>query len=536
MNSDNRVVILLDLDGFYTQVERIRLNLDDKVPIGILQRTAIIATSHSARKMNVPKMGPLKKLKKICPSLVVVKTDLRRYREASREILNCLVGYVTEWNPAVVVERASIDEMYFDVSCLIMDEIRKSFETVVDQRRFLLEHGLPEISVEALEKERMMLLRGDESSLSSHIRLLAGSSIAEKLRMYLKETLDYTSSCGIFNNKLFAKAVADHRKPFNQTLLMPEQVTPFLDSIKSLRKIPGIGGVFFQLLEDCHITSFAKIRSLGHEKLEELVGDRAGWLWNVMLGHDHSPVVEKGPPKSIGVSRSFAGNPITTHSRFKSEMWPLLTELCDRINLDYALYNRCPSTLALRLRIQRTGRIVSRSTGIPPSNGDLRASAIEDVVFKLFLENFGQSSFSIGIFSMCTLNFIEAGRRAITDFFQKPAEEPVAKVVYEPVIQKPQTMLSPPLVSMRKVVKEPEPKGKKCDKCGKIIEFEKWEEHKDWHFAFEIQRRLDSESRKQRKKRSYTEISNMSKNSRLNRKAPKKKKQTTLKNWFHYDQ
>ena len=153
-----RVVIHLDLDCFYAQVEAKRLGIDPSVPLAVQQWSGLIAVNYPARHRGVKRHLNVTEAKKLVPELVCVhvetigddegghvdaetaeddahdaagvgvptteKTDgtshdkqsrkvsLRRYRRASWRVMSALADRCEH------VERAGSDEAYVDVTGL----------------------------------------------------------------------------------------------------------------------------------------------------------------------------------------------------------------------------------------------------------------------------------------------------------------------------------------------------------------------------------------------------------------------------------
>ncbi|KAI8483322.1 hypothetical protein Bbelb_389260 [Branchiostoma belcheri] len=83
----SRVIVHIDVDCFYAQVEMIRdPTLRDK-PLGIQQKNIVVTCNYVARKRGVTKLMFIKQAKELCPELVLVKgEDLTHYREMSYKI------------------------------------------------------------------------------------------------------------------------------------------------------------------------------------------------------------------------------------------------------------------------------------------------------------------------------------------------------------------------------------------------------------------------------------------------------------------
>ncbi|GJD12829.1 N-acetyltransferase eso1 [Galdieria sulphuraria] len=139
------VIIHLDLDCFYAQVESVRLGLDPSTPLCVQQWDGVIAVNYAAREYGISRHERIEKVKEKCPNCVLVhvetvgfpdqsssrenvsnpdllnhgksetKVSLDRYREASAKIFQLLFSY------SELCEKASIDEAYLDVSEQVQD-------------------------------------------------------------------------------------------------------------------------------------------------------------------------------------------------------------------------------------------------------------------------------------------------------------------------------------------------------------------------------------------------------------------------------
>ncbi|RLN63537.1 hypothetical protein BBJ29_002865 [Phytophthora kernoviae] len=132
-----RVIIHLDLDCFYAQVEQRRLKIPDGEPVAAQQWGSLLAVNYVARKFGVERGDFVDDAKKKCPQIHVPHVDtlgenrkpgqlydrthqkaiLRRYRVASREIFAVLGSIVS------VAEKASIDEAFMDVTEMAQERL-----------------------------------------------------------------------------------------------------------------------------------------------------------------------------------------------------------------------------------------------------------------------------------------------------------------------------------------------------------------------------------------------------------------------------
>ncbi|EPQ32086.1 uncharacterized protein PFL1_00284 [Pseudozyma flocculosa PF-1] len=136
-----RVVAHCDVDAAYAQFEASRLGLDaTKVPIAVQQWQGLIAVNYPARDMGISRFESIPEALKKCPDLRLVhvatyahgsnqadyhenpqpethKVSLDPYRKESNKILSIF----KKTCPSGAVEKASIDESYFDLTI----EVRK---------------------------------------------------------------------------------------------------------------------------------------------------------------------------------------------------------------------------------------------------------------------------------------------------------------------------------------------------------------------------------------------------------------------------
>lgn len=129
-NGQDRVVALVDMDCFFVQVEqRQNPHLRNK-PCAVVQYKSwksggIIAVSYEARAFGVTRSMWADDAKKLCPDLLLVqvretrgKANLTKYREASVEVMGIMSRFA-------VIERASIDEAYVDLTGAVRERLQE---------------------------------------------------------------------------------------------------------------------------------------------------------------------------------------------------------------------------------------------------------------------------------------------------------------------------------------------------------------------------------------------------------------------------
>ena len=81
----------LDVNSFYASVEEARLypTLEGK-PVAVRQRNLLVTTNYVARARGVPKMCSVDEGRRLVPDLVVIESDMARYRAAHRALFDLL--------------------------------------------------------------------------------------------------------------------------------------------------------------------------------------------------------------------------------------------------------------------------------------------------------------------------------------------------------------------------------------------------------------------------------------------------------------
>ena len=134
-----RYIVHLDLDTFFVSVERLKnANLNGKPVIvgGLSDRGVVASCSYEARRFGVHSAMSMKMARQLCPQAEVVRGDMDDYAKRSQVVTEI----ISEQAP--VVEKASIDEHYLDLSG--MDKYFGCFKWTKELRqRIIRETGLP---------------------------------------------------------------------------------------------------------------------------------------------------------------------------------------------------------------------------------------------------------------------------------------------------------------------------------------------------------------------------------------------------------
>ena len=251
-----RKIIHVDMDCFYASVEiRENPNLQGfPVAVGGLsrQRGVLTTCNYEARKFGLHSAMPTAQAIKKCPNLILVPVNMPLYKQVSAQIHQIFKRYTD------LIEPLSLDEAYLDVTDCSM---------------------------------------------------LQGSAtwIAENIRRHIWQELQLTASAGVAPLKFLAKIASDMNKPNGQFVIKPEEVEEFVRSLH-LSKIPGVGKVTAERLEQMGLTTCADIQRMDQSVLLNIFGKMGQRIWDFSHGVDNRQVQPHRERKSVGVEKTLSEN------------------------------------------------------------------------------------------------------------------------------------------------------------------------------------------------------------------------------------
>lgn len=251
----NRAIVHMDLDTFFVSCERL-LNsklLGVPVIIGGGDRGVVASCSYEARYFGVRSAMPMKMALRLCPEARVVRGDMERYSQLSHQVTEVIQEKVP------VMEKASIDEFYLDLSG--MDRFFGCYQWT--------------------------------------------SEIAQSV---MKET-GLPISFALSSSKTVSKIGTGEAKPLGKLEVPPIETQSFLNPL-SVRKIPMVGEVTFQLLSRIGIRTIQTLSEMPVEVLTQMIGKNGSDLWKKANGIDLSPVVAYSERKSISTEHTFSNDTI----------------------------------------------------------------------------------------------------------------------------------------------------------------------------------------------------------------------------------
>ncbi|XP_042358787.1 DNA polymerase eta [Plectropomus leopardus] len=373
-----RVVALVDMDCFYVQVEQ-RLNAAlQSTPCVVAQYKtwkggSIIAVSYEARAHGVTRNMWVDDAKKLCPDLQVArvreshgKADLTHYREASVEVIEVMSRFA-------VIERASIDEAYMDLTAAVQQRLKNMTDKQIEPHllRTTYVQGYPQSSPEqeesaedaALDKEEQrcrglqqwlasvpVTLSGEQSS--AELQLTVGALIVEEMRAAVEKDTGFRCSAGISHNKVLAKLACGLNKPNRQTVLPLDSVTELFNSLP-VGKIRNLGGKLgASITETLGVENMGDLARFSQAELGQHFGEKTGqWLFDLCRGIEFEAVKPRQLPKSIGCSKNFPGKTsLATKEQVQYWLHQLALELEERLTKDREVNGRVAKLLTVGVR------------------------------------------------------------------------------------------------------------------------------------------------------------------------------------------
>ncbi len=248
-----RKIIHCDCDCFYASIEmRDNPALRGK-PIavgGSPERRGVVATcNYEAREFGIHSAMASATARRLCPDLIIIRTDMDKYRLASSQIHEIFQRYTN------LIEPLSLDEAFLDVSDC--DEFRGS-----------------------------------------------ATRIAEAIRNEVREVVGITISAGIAPNKFLAKIASDWNKPDGQFSVLPSEIDDFVAKL-AVKKLHGVGKVTAAKMHRLNLRTFKDLQSFGAEALTEHFGSFGERLFELSRGIDNRPVSIDRIRKSVSVENTF---------------------------------------------------------------------------------------------------------------------------------------------------------------------------------------------------------------------------------------
>lgn len=249
----NRAIVHMDLDTFFVSCERLQNSKLNGIPviIGGGERGVVSSCSYEARYFGVRSAMPMKMALRLCPDAKVIKGDYELYSNLSHTVTDIIQEQVP------VMEKASIDEFYLDLSG--MDKFFGCYKWT--------------------------------SEIADSVMRNTGLPI----------------SFALSTNKTVSKIGTGEAKPHGKLEIQESFVQPFLNPL-SIKKIPMVGNVTFQLLSRIGIKKIQTLSEMPMDVLQQMIGKNGQELWKKANGIDETPVVPFHERKSISKEHTFTND------------------------------------------------------------------------------------------------------------------------------------------------------------------------------------------------------------------------------------
>jgi DNA polymerase-4 len=301
------------MDAFYASVEQ----RDDPQlrgrPVAVggdpHRRGVVAAASYEARKFGVRSAIPMARAVRLCPHLLIVKPDFRKYKAASEAVFE-IFRSVTP-----LVEPMSLDEAYLDVT---------------------------------------------ENAWGEPL----GKTVAARIKAAIREATNLTASAGVAPNKFLAKIASAWKKPDGLTVIAPERVERFLQKLP-VDALWGVGPVTAARLRERGIEKLVDVRSVDDSVLREAVGSSAEWLRDLARGVDDREVEPNHERKSSGSENTYSQD-LTDINEIREEIDGMARDAAEWL-ADHSLLCR---TVTIKVRYSDFTTITRSHSRAPATRDD----------------------------------------------------------------------------------------------------------------------------------------------------------------------
>jgi len=269
----DRTIVHFDLDTFFVSVERLKDSSLIGKPVivgGGSDRGVVASCSYECRKFGVHAAMPGRLAKQLCPDAIFIRGDMDQYSKYSN-----LVTEIIEAK-APVVEKASIDEHYLDISG--MDKFFGSALWTKELRESIIkETGLP-------------------------------------------------ISYGLSINKTVAKVATGTAKPNGAKVVDYGLEKGFLSPLP-IHKIPGIGEKTSNTLRNMGVQRIGTVQEMPIELLQRTFGENGTGIWRKCNAIDFTPVEPYREQKSMSAEETFHQD-TTDMSILRNTLIMMVDKLC----------------------------------------------------------------------------------------------------------------------------------------------------------------------------------------------------------------
>jgi len=244
-------IVHCDLDVFFVSVERLQNPELIGKPVligGNSDRGVVASCSYEARKYGVRSAMSMRLARQLCPEAILVRGDMDQYSKYSAMVTEIIS------ESAPIVEKASIDEHYLDISG--MDKFFGCWKWTRELRqRIIRETGLP-------------------------------------------------VSFGLSINKTVSKIATGTAKPSGERQIQQGTEKSFLAPL-SIKRIPMVGAKTYALLRNMGISKIKTLQEIDVQTMHRVMGENGISIWKKANALDNAPVVPFSEQKSMSNEHTF---------------------------------------------------------------------------------------------------------------------------------------------------------------------------------------------------------------------------------------
>jgi len=202
----DQLILHMDMDAFFASVEELANPAIKGKPVVVAgpgERSIITTSSYTARKFGIRTGMTVRHAKTLCRNILIIKSDYRKYSDASQEVMSVLESFTPE------VHTTSVDEAFLDIRTIV-----KNFGTPLH--------------------------------------------LGREVKRRVKTKTGLTCSIGIAQNWLLAKLASGMNKPDGLTILEPGKIEALLEKTP-VQKLCGIGPVTTKTLNEMGIRTCGQL-------------------------------------------------------------------------------------------------------------------------------------------------------------------------------------------------------------------------------------------------------------------------------------
>jgi DNA polymerase-4 len=267
----------VDCDAFYASVEkRDDPSLSDKpLIIGGGQRGVVSTCCYIARQSGVRSAMPMFQALRLCPDAIVLKPDMAKYVDVSRQIRERMDALTP------LVEPLSIDEAFLDLA-----------------------------GTQALHRAPPAV-------------------VLARFARTIETEIGVTISIGLSHNKFLAKVASDLDKPRGFAVIGKTETIDFL-APRPISLIYGVGKVFTETLRKDGLTTIGQLQEMAPEQLMRRYGETGARLSRLCRGEDQRTISRDHEMKTVSSETTFFKD-MADFEELSTELLRLSERLSERI-------------------------------------------------------------------------------------------------------------------------------------------------------------------------------------------------------------